>query len=161
MLGNLIPWKKKKNGDVKVLQDPDYPVARLRQEFDALWDHFLNDWETGGLSMLDDFHWIGSRVDFQDGEKEYVVRAELPGFEPDDIDVKVSGSVLTVQAEHKENGKNGDSSFHRYGRFYESFSLPKGVLADQISARYRNGVLEVHLPKDEEFKGKRIAVKAS
>ncbi len=100
---------------------------------------------------------------FDDRENEYVLRAEFPGFEPNDFDVQISGNVLTLRAEHKEEGKTkgGDGNYQRYGRFYESFTLPQGVLSDKVDAGYRNGVLEVHLPKNEECQAKRIEVKSS
>jgi HSP20 family protein len=162
MFEKLIPWKRQKGGELKVRHEND-PVARLREDMGGLWNRFWDDWRSGGLSLWDDSRWLGSRVDFDDNEKEYRLRAELPGFEPGDFDVKVSGNVLTLQAEHKEEGKakKGNGSYRRYGCFYESFTLPKGVLPDQIDARYHSGVLEVRLPKSEECRGKRIEVKSA
>lgn len=161
MFEKLIPWKKKNEGDVKVWSREDHPMARLRNDFDQLWDRFWNDWRNGGLSSWHDSRWFGSRVDLDDREHEYVVRAELPGFDPQDFDVKVSGNVLTLRAEHKEEGQQGNGSYQRYGSFHESFTLPNGVLSDQIDARYHSGVLEVHLPKSPECQAKRIEVKSA
>ena len=160
MLGKLIPWKKR-SGDVQVHSE-EHPIARLRQDFDQLWDRFWDDCRSGDLSLWNESQWVGSRVNLDDNEREYMLRAELPGFEPEDFDVKVSGNVLTVRAEHKEEGKDkkGNGTYQRYGRFYESFALPQGVLSDQIDARYHSGVLEVHLPKSEECQAKRIEVKS-
>lgn len=69
--------------------------------------------------------------------------------------------MLTLRAEHKEEGQEGYGSYRRHQSFYESFTLPNGVLTDKTDARYRSGVLEVHLPKGEDFKAKRIAVKSA
>jgi HSP20 family protein len=162
MIDKLIPWKKKEGGDLKVRRE-DHPIGQLRRDFDELWNRFWDHWPTGGLSLWDDSRWFGSRVDLADSEKEYVLRAELPGFEPGEIDIKVSGNVLTLRAEHKEEGrsKKGNGSYHRYGSFCESLTLPRGVLSDQIDARYHSGVLEVHLPKSEERQAKRIKVKTA
>ncbi len=159
MFNKLIPWKKK-NGDVKIWKEEDHPVVQLRHEFDRLWDRFWDDWRGGVPGSWQDSRWMGSRIDLHDAEKEFVLRAELPGFEPGDFDIKVSGNVLTLRAEHKEEGKQKNGSYRSYGSYVESFTLPQGIQADQIDARYRNGVLEVHLPKNEEFQGKRIEVKA-
>lgn len=164
MFNKLIPWKKR-SGDVKVGYD-DHSIGRFRDEIDHLWDHFWDDWRGGrGLSLWDNSslfnsRMFGSLVDWDDTEKEYVLRAEVPGFEPDDFDIKVSGNVLTLRAEHKEEkkAKKGQGSYHHYGSFYESVTLPNGVLSDQIDARYHSGVLEIHLPKSEECQGKRIEV---
>lgn len=159
MFDKLIPWKKKNDG-LEVYHD-EHPIARLRHEFDSVWERFWDDWKTGGLSNWQGTRMFGPRVDWDDNDKEYVLRAELPGFEAKDIDVKISGNVLTLRAERKEEGKgeNGDGSYHRLNRFYETISLPQTVLADKIDASYHSGVLEVHLPKDESCQGKRIEVK--
>jgi HSP20 family protein len=120
----------------------------------------LHDWRNGGLDLWQDSRWFGSRVNFDESEKQYTLRVELPGYEPGDIDVKVSGDMLTLRAEHKEEGKEKNGgSFQHYGSFYESFTLPKNVLANQVDARYHSGVLEVHLPKSEDCQAKRIEVK--
>lgn len=75
----------------------------------------------------------------------------------------MSGDVLTLRAEHKEegNGKKGNGSYRRFGTFYESFTMPADVLPDQIDARYHSGVLEVRLPKSEECQTKRVTVKSA
>jgi HSP20 family molecular chaperone IbpA len=92
MLDKLIPWKRN-GGAVKVHQD-DNPLTRFRQEFDDLWDRFWSD-----------TNWMNNGVNMNDNDKEYVVRAELPGFTAEEIDVKVSGNVLTLTAQHNEEKK--------------------------------------------------------
>lgn len=163
MFDKLIPWKTQDRG-VKVGYD-DHSLGRLRNEFDHLWDRFWDDWRNRALSGWDDARMFGfgSSLHLDDNEGEYLLRAEVPGFEPDDFDVKISGNLLTVRAERTENGegKNGNGRFHRYGSFSETFTIPQGVLCDRIDARYHSGVLEVHLPKSEECKAKRIAVKSA
>ncbi|REJ66366.1 MAG: Hsp20/alpha crystallin family protein [Planctomycetota bacterium] len=160
MFDKLIPWKKKEGGDLQVRPE-DHPIARLRHEFDDLWERFWEDWRRGDVSLFDNSRMFGSIVDLDDADKEYVLRAELPGFEPEDFDIRISGNVLTLRAEHKEEGKEKNGNYHRFGSFYESFTLPEGVLSDKIDARYHSGVLEVHLPKSEECRAKQIEVKSS
>jgi HSP20 family protein len=165
---NLVPWKKKnsvkvQNGNGGLSRnrydDGFHPMARFRQEFDQLWDRFWDDW--GGTSLTSGSHGGRWNLDLEDKENEYVVNADLPGFEPNEIDVSVSGNVMTVRAEHKEEEKNKNGSSYRYGSFYESFTLPCGVESDKIDAKYHNGVLNVHLPKSEDCKAKKIAVKSA
>lgn len=162
MFGKLIPRREKHRGALQTRTEEGHPVARLRREFDQLWDRFLEDWHSGDLTLWDDGGTFGVPIDLDDREKEFVLRAELPGFEPDEIDVNVSGNVLTVRAEHREEEKGGEEkgSYQRYGSFYESLTLPQGVREEEIDARYHSGVLEIHLPKGEEAQAKRIAVKA-
>lgn len=156
MFGNLIPWKKKSTALKD--WDEDNPVAQLRRDFDLIWDRFWDDWQ--GRGLWDDGAGFGtSLIKVEDNENDYVLRAELPGFEPEEIDVNLSGNVLTLRAEHTEEGKKENGNFRRYGSFCESFTLPDGVLTDKIDARYHSGVLELHVPKSEEGKAKRIEVK--
>ncbi|TWU43500.1 Spore protein SP21 [Novipirellula aureliae] len=158
MIDTLIPWKKK-NRDLNVQRDGN-PIAQLRNEFDGLWNRWLDE-IGGGLTDWSGSGGLSSRMSLDDDEKQYVLRAELPGFEPEEFDVKVSGNVLTLQAEHKEEGKEKNGSYAQYGSFYESFTLPQGIQEDQIDARYHSGVLELHLPKSQECQAKRIAVKSA
>jgi HSP20 family protein len=170
---HLIPWKKR-NGNIKVRHDEptrdfereDYPLARLREEFDSLMARFFEDRWFGDRvfgdlpSLWDDarFDWNWD-MGWEDTEKEYVFHVELPGFEADDFDVKVSDNVLTVSAEHKDEKKvNKGGSSYRYGSFSRTFTLPHGVDENKIDARYHSGVFEVRLPKTEETRGRRIEV---
>lgn len=162
---SLIPWKKKRE-HVPVRQDrlsgfgTDLdPVSRFHSEFDQLIDRFWNDW--GDLDMWGGSSRPGWNLEMDDEEDEYVLHAELPGFDPEEIDVSVSGNMMTIRAEHvaEKKGKNGSTK--QYGHFCETFTLPRGVDADKIDARYHNGLLDVHLPKSEECKAKRIAVKSN
>lgn len=157
MISKLIPWKKK--NDIVGTRHDDHPMLRLRRDFDELFDRFWDDWWQRDLSVNGDWTGLGSRMDLEDDEKEFVIHAELPGFEPDDFDVSISGNMLTIKAEHLEEGEEKNGNYRRYGNFYESFTLPEGVLSDEIDARYHSGVLEIHLPKSEDFQSKRIEVK--
>jgi HSP20 family protein len=84
-------------------------------------------------------------------ENRYVVRADLPGVDPDeDIDVTVDGDVLTIRGErHQEDRRNGHSEI-RYGSFTRSVRLPQGAGTTDVVARYDAGVLEVTVPLHEE-----------
>ena len=86
---------------------------------------------------------------------------KAPGFEPNDFNVEIVGDNLVLKAERKEEEKGGDGYRSRQESFYRTLALPHGVDADKIEARYHNGVLEVHIPKGQEAKGKRIEVKAT
>jgi HSP20 family protein len=101
-------------------------------------------------------------MDIDDKESELVVRAEAPGFAPEEIDIQVNDqNNLVIRAEHKEEEQAQGRSSFRYGKFERTVSLPRGVEVDKIDAHCRNGVLEVHVPKGEAAKGRRIEVKAN
>jgi HSP20 family protein len=160
---NLIPWKKKHqqtNGGSLVAQPIDRSLTQLRNEFDSLVNRLWNDWP------ISDDRWLQSRLgwsfDIDDKDDAYVVRAEAPGFEADDFEVDVRGNYLSIRAEHKEEQKNGDKgSRYHFGTFERTTMLPPGVDTENVSARYRSGVLELRLPKKEESRGKRITVQTN
>lgn len=159
---NLIPWKRKSEAKGRELAPyQSHPLAELRGEFDSLFDRFLTRWaEPFGAELGLGRFWA---ADVEENDQEVVVKAEVPGFEPGELDVQVSGNVLTVKAEKKEErkGKEGDGRYEErhYRNFQRSVTLPPGIDPDKIEARCKNGLLEVHVPKSEETKGKRIPVK--
>lgn len=160
---NLIPWKRKheeleRTGSL--VADPiERSLARMREDFDSLLSRFWSNWP-----MMED-QWaqsgFGWSFDIEEKDDAYVVRAEAPGFDANDFDVDVRGNYLSIRAEHKEEQEAGSNGRHyRYGRFQRTTALPPGVNTEKISARYRNGVLELELPKSAEARGKRITVQA-
>jgi HSP20 family protein len=96
-------------------------------------------------------------------DNRVVVRAESPGFEPGDFDVRVSDGQLTLRASRKEETKDkeGNVCETRRQECYESLTLPRGVDKDKVDAKYADGVLTVTIPKTDAGKAKRIAVKGS
>ena len=149
---SLIPWKKNEVASNDWQGRQWHPLAKFQQDFNELMDRFWHDWPSFAGDNLD--------LDLRDEKDEYVLRAEAPGFDAEDFDIHVSGNQFVLRAERNdESSDNGGKSFH-YGRIDRSFPLPVGVKEDAIDAKYHNGVLEVHLPKDEKARGKRIEVKA-
>ena len=93
-------------------------------------------------------------------EDEIVVRAEIPGFEPEELEVQLNGRLLTVKAEKEKTNKRKKGRYVElaYRSFYRSLTLPESIKADQVEAKYHNGVLEVHIPRSEDGRPKRIAI---
>ncbi|HVN56336.1 MAG TPA: Hsp20/alpha crystallin family protein [Anaerolineaceae bacterium] len=100
-------------------------------------------------------------LDISENENEYIVKASLPGVNPDDLDISVNGNTLTIRGEVKPEEEKG-GNFHlrerRYGVFSRSFTLPYTIKADAIEASYDNGVLTLKLPKTETEKSRKIKV---
>src|SRR5215216_1756585 len=104
---NLIPWKKQnKDKGRELTLYKGHPLAELRAEFDALFDRFLSRWSEpfGGELGFGRSQALG----VEDNDQEVVVKAEVPGFEAGDLDVQVSGNLLTVKAEKKKEKKGKD-----------------------------------------------------
>jgi len=99
-------------------------------------------------------------VDMVDQKDEIVVKADLPGLEEKDIEVTMQDSTLTIRGERKEKKENDYFAERSYGAFVRSLPLPAAVDADRVKATFKKGVLEIHLPKAIEAKGKKVEVKA-
>jgi HSP20 family protein len=103
-------------------------------------------------------------LDVAEKSDEFVVKASIPGINPDDLEITYNNNVLTIKGEVHGENEEKDTKYHLQerwsGNFSRSISLPGGVKADDIQAAYQAGVLTLHLPKTEELKPRRIAVKA-
>ena len=101
-------------------------------------------------------------VDVTETDDEYVLRAEVPGMRQEDIRVSLVENVLTLKGEKKFEKEEKKTSFHHqervYGSFERSFTLGTPVQSEKIRAQYRNGILEVHLPKTEAVKPREIRI---
>ena len=103
-------------------------------------------------------------IEILEKEDNLVMRAEIPGMNQKDIELQVENGVLTLKGEKKREREVKDENVHRaeryYGSFVRTFALPTTVDVDKIRANYKDGVLEVMIPKAETAKAKRIAVQA-
>ncbi|MDY7106703.1 MAG: Hsp20/alpha crystallin family protein [Actinomycetota bacterium] len=123
----------------------------------------LFDWPTAWRELMEDTLRV---EEFQDGD-QLVVRAEMPGIDPDeDVEITVSDHMLHLTAERREEkrseDKKGYRSEFRYGSFSRSVSLPTGATEDDVKATYNDGILEVRVPIDTaEVKARKIPVARS
>jgi HSP20 family protein len=101
-------------------------------------------------------------VDIHETEHELIVKADLPGVDPKDLDIRVENNLLTIRGERKFEKKVNEDNYLRveraYGSFSRSFSLANTVNPEAIKADYQNGVLTLNIPKREEAKPKQIKV---
>ena len=138
-------------------------MVTLRDEMDNLFNRFFQmDYPFSGKAFSD-LDW-SPHVDISEGGGKITVKAEIPGCEAKDIDVKLDGRILTVSGEKKKERKKEDENFHRlertYGSFYRVMELPGEVNQEDINATYTNGVLELVFTKLKETDVKKIQVKA-
>ncbi len=141
-------------------RDPFRNMFSLSNAMDRWFeDAFLGN----QVNFPQDFNY-GFPVDVVEKENEFVVKASLPGINPDDLDITFTNGVLTIRGEFKEEQGNEDEQYQlrerRYGSFTRSLSLPTPINADQIDATYQDGVLTLTLPKAEEAKPKRIPIQS-
>ena len=104
-------------------------------------------------------------VDIYENGDNLVLKAELPGINPDDVEIRVEDNTLYLKGERKFEKEVKEQSYHRvertYGAFTRTFSLPNSVDADKVAANYKDGVLTLTMPKKEEAKPKTIKINVS
>ena len=139
--------------------EPVREMMTLREAMDRLFD----DAFTRPLNIRDG-GFSAPAVDMYQTDDEVVVKAALPGFKADDVQINVTGEVLTIRGEMKREEENKDKAWHireqRWGSFERSMALPTDVVADKAQADFSDGILTITLPKAEEVKPKTITVKA-
>ena len=138
--------------------DPFQELITLRNAVDRLFDTSI----VPSSGSQQPSTW-GLALDVVEKEDEFLVKASVPGINPDDLEITFTDNVLTIQGETKAEEEKDEGSYHlrerRYGSFSRSISLGSHITADKIQANYENGVLILHLPKAEEVKPKRISIK--
>lgn len=155
----LIPWKSKNE---QTVLSPAGSLLRMRQEMDdwlnRLWQDPWSPWpENTGLSLA------APRMDMTETDEELALSFELPGVNADDVNISVSGNVLTLRGEKGEakEEKHGEYTYREriFGSFSRSVQLPTSVNADKVDATFKDGVLTVKLAKRAEAKPRKIAVR--
>jgi HSP20 family protein len=139
--------------------EPVHEMMTLREAMDRLFD----DAFTRPVNLRDG-GWSAPAIDMYQTDDEVVIKAALPGFKADEVQINVTGDVLVLRGETKHEEEKKDRAWHireqRWGSFERSIALPTDVRADKANADFENGILTVTLPKAEEVKPKTITVKA-
>jgi len=132
-------------------------VNSLQEQFSRLFDTSFP-----GRSSESDLTTWAPAVDIQETENELMLKADLPGIEEKDIDVRIENNTLTIRGERKFEKQVNEDNYLRversYGSFSRSFSLPNTINTEAINAEYKNGVLTVQMPKRAESKPKQVKV---
>ena len=142
--------------------DPFAEMADLRREMDHIFGEFFG--RTPSSMAATEAMW-SPLVDIHETKDSFLLMAELPGVKQEDIQVSVEGDTLTLKGERKRETEVKEDQYHRversYGRFERSIVLPSVVDPSRVKATYRDGVLEIQLPKKEEAKPKEIKVEVA
>ena len=145
-MSNLIRW------------EPAREMMTLREAM----DHLFDDAFTRPLTLRDD--WSAPAIDMYQTDNEIVVKASLPGIKADQVQINITGEVLTLKGEVKHEEEKNNKAWHireqRWGAFERSVALPTEVVADKAKAEFENGILTITLPKAEDVKPKIISIKA-
>ena len=135
----LVPWR------------PFRGISSFRKEMDDLWNKFMGETPFARTVTED---WLPS-VDISETKDKLLIKGEFPGLDVKDINVSISGDLLTIKGEKKREEEEKDEHHHyieRYsGSFQRSFQLPTSVKADKVEAAFDKGVLKITIPKVEEI----------
>lgn len=157
---SLIPWRNKERESLPATTT----LGTLRSEMDRLFDSFLRE----PFGMLEWPGFTGGEIgwpaiDISESDKEVTIRAEVPGIDPKEIDVSVTGNQVVIKGEKKETSeRKGDGYFHsesHYGSFQRAIPLPEEVDSEKVDAKYANGVLTLRMPKSPTAVAKKIEIK--
>ena len=140
--------------------EPVRELSSLQSEMNRLFNTFFETPTTSNGGSVR--RWVPS-IDVAETDTHFVLRADLPGLTEEDVSSELDDNVLTVAGERKSEHEEKNEGFYRversFGQFRRSLTLPEGVDADSIAATFDNGVLEVRIPKPEERKPRRVAIK--
>lgn len=148
---SLIPWRRRGGGAIDTLRDElENLVERV----------FAEPSEGNGSALMR--AWV-PRTDIEETDKEILVKADLPGVEPKDVDISVADGTLILRGEKKEEKEEKKKNYRKVerfvGQFYREIPLPTGVEPDKITAACSKGVITVTIPKTPQAQPKKIAVK--
>lgn len=138
-------------------------ISSLQSEMNRMFDRFFGGWDLSEYGSATGA-WMPP-IDLSETADKIIIKAEIPGIDPKEIDISIQGDTLTIKGEKKEEkeekGKNYYRMERRYGSFSRSIDLPASVDTNKVSAEYKNGILEINLQKKEEVKPTQITVKVS
>lgn len=143
--------------------EPFRDLLGMRDEINRLFDISLGGSPSARAGLLDG-EWAPA-VDVYENDDTVVVKTELPGLSEKDVELTILGDTLTIKGEKKKEEEKKEKHYHRlersYGSFQRSIMLPSQVAHDKAKASFKNGVLEIEVPKKEEAKPKQIKVEVS
>ena len=151
---DLTPWRRKREKLVPSTWEMDF-----HRDFDNFVNRFFGEEPSRVFGAS-----FSPAIDILEKDNEILITAEIPGIDQKDLEVDLTGGVLTIKGEKKEEREEKGENFHRversFGRFSRSFALPSEVQEDKVEAKYKDGILSLILPKTESSKAKKIPVKA-
>lgn len=155
----LLPWLRKRETD-EPRSETGHEMDLFRGGLESWPRLFSSPWPFEGLDRTFGALTTPS-IGMSDDENEVTVTMELPGVEPADVDIRISGTVLTVSGEKREERSDRRESYteRRYGGFRRTVQLPSSIDPDKVDATFRNGVLTLKVAKCADARPKRIKVR--
>lgn len=153
---------------LSILHEGDLPLYSLQRAVNHIFQDFFHGGETlfSPAIFNEEMGKFTPRVDLSETDKEYDVKAELPGMNQNDIDISISKDMLTIRGEKKQEKEENVKGYYRmersYGSFCRTIALPTEIETDKAEAAFKNGVLNVKLPKTKtaQQESKKLTIKA-
>jgi len=145
-------------------REAENPFVSIQREMNRLFDDFFRGFEP--VPFEESMGRFVPAIDIKEDEKEYTIKAELPGMDEKDVEVILGDNTLTIKGEKKEEKEDRDKDYYyverTFGSFQRTIPIPDYVDTQKAEAHFKKGVLTISLPKTEEgrTKGKKIAIKA-
>lgn len=148
-MSSLIRWR------------PMGEVTNLQSEMNTLFDRFFGrGFDTEGTMTS-----LFPITNVSETNDNVVVTAEIPGLDPKDLDISVTGDLLTIKGERKQEKEEKNEHWHRversFGSFTRSFRLPATVVLEKVAADYKNGIVRITMPKTDESKRREVKIKVT
>lgn len=159
---NLLPSVQR-----AAANDADHPFYSLQRQMNSLFDDFFTGFDATPRSLASGVGAFSPSIDVKESDKDFVIRAELPGVEEKDIEVTVTNDAVAIKGEKKEEKEDKGKNYYYMERSYGSFNrvIPLGTEtdADKAHASFKNGVLNITIPKSAQAKAKgtKVPIKAT
>jgi len=160
---NLLPTVMRPAG-----RDADHPFYSLQHQMNSLFDDFFSGYDIAPRSMATGVLGAFSpSIDVKESEKDFIIRAELPGVDDKDVEVTVTNDAVTIKGEKKEEKEDKSKNYYHmersYGFFNRVIPLEMETDANKAEASFKNGVLNITIPKrpSAKTKGTKVPIKAS
>lgn len=151
----IIPWRHKKEVPAREVT----AVSSLRSEVDRLFDRFFT--EPWGGVFTNGARWMPS-IDIAESEGQVIIKAEIPGVAPKDLEISLSGNTLYLRGEKQdEREEKGEQYYHverSFGAFERALELPPGINPEEVNAEYNNGVVTITLKREQVSSRRKIPV---
>lgn len=155
MLSKFRPFRS-------TMWDPETIFGRMERDMEKLFGRQLLLSGSDEEETMAAVQWAPA-VDVSEDDKEYLVKAELPELKKEDVKINVENHTLTISGERRAEKEEKGKRYHRiersFGSFQRRFAIPEGIDSSKVAAEFKDGLLLVHLPKDEKAKPKAIEVK--
>ena len=142
--------------------NPATELDAFRRQMDRLFDEMTGDGFAGSRSEHRALtpQWGQLPIELNDAGDNLELKAQVPGINPDDLDVTVNRDSVTISGEyrHEDKGDNSYGSEFQYGKFSRTIGLPVGIQQDNVEADYNNGILTLHLPKVEQAGNQKVKI---